>query len=207
MHCHGRGFPWCGAPQRSAVLKADDVDGCSRHPFGPNGKPRHGASREIPGGPTLLLLKNLLFTVLVPGTVAVLIPPSLSPDRLTPSAASAAAASAFFLVGAAVYVWCVWDFASFGRGTPAPIDPPQKLVVRGLYQFSRNPMYVGVLTVILAWAVLFASAMLVIYAAFVASCFQSFVVLYEEPSLEREFGEEYLEYKSKVGRWLSRPAG
>jgi protein-S-isoprenylcysteine O-methyltransferase Ste14 len=158
----------------------------------------------VPGGPTLLLFKNLLFTVLVPGTVAVLIPRSLSLDRLVPSAAAAAAASAFFLVGAAVYAWCVWDFASFGRGTPAPIDAPKQLVVRGLYHYSRNPMYVGVLTVIVGWGVLYLDWHLFAYAACVATLFQLFIRFYEEPHLAELFGEEYTAYRARVGRWLPR---
>src|ERR1041384_7966988 len=79
------------------------------------------------------------------------------------------------LVGASIYVWCVWDFATFGRGTPAPIDAPKRLVVRGLYHYTRNPMYTGVLTVILGWALLFQALPLVLYASIVATCFQSFI--------------------------------
>ena len=155
-----------------------------------------------------LLLKNLLFTVLVPGTVAVLLPWSIAGDRAPATGWPAAPAVALLALGAAVYAWCVWDFASFGRGTPAPLDAPKKLVVRGLYRFSRNPMYVGVLTVILGWAAFFRAPVLVAYAALVAACFQAFVVLYEEPHLRRVFGEEYAAYSSRVGRWLSlRPGG
>ena len=58
-------------------------------------------------------------------------------------------ALALLAFGGAIYAWCVWDFAVFGRGTPAPIDAPKKLVVRGLYRYTRNPIYLGVLTVLL----------------------------------------------------------
>jgi protein-S-isoprenylcysteine O-methyltransferase Ste14 len=152
----------------------------------------------------LLLLKNLLFTFLAPGTVAVLIPRSLSHDHVVPSTASTVVASAFFLVGVAIYAWCVWDFASFGRGTPAPIDAPKKLVVRGLYHYSRNPMYVGVLTVVVGWGVLYLDWHLFAYAACVGALFQSFIYFYEEPHLAELFGEEYTAYKVRVGRWLPR---
>lgn len=107
-------------------------------------------------------------------------------------------------LGAGIYAWCVWDFASFGRGTPAPIDAPKKLVVRGLYRYARNPMYVGVLAVILGWALLFRALSLLPYAMLVAGCFQAFIVLYEELHLRAEFGREYDEYCSRVGRWLPR---
>ena len=109
-----------------------------------------------------------------------------------------------FAVGGATYAWCVWDFATFGRGTPAPIDAPKKLVVRGLYRYTRNPMYVGVLTVISGWAVLFQTGPLVLYAALVGTGFHLFVVLYEEHHLHREFGDDYDAYRAQVGRWLPR---
>ena len=149
-----------------------------------------------------LLLKNLLFTFVVPGTVAVAVPLLLAGSRSVAPGGSRAIALSLFGVGTLIYGWCVWDFASFGRGTPAPIDAPRKLVVRGLYRFTRNPMYVGVLTVILAWAVLFQSAGLALYAAIVAACFHTFVVVYEEPHLGRLFGDSYAAYQAEVRRWL-----
>ena len=76
--------------------------------------------------------------------------------------------------------------------------------MRGLYRYTRNPMYVGVLTVVVGWAVLFGATKLLIYGAVVATCFHSVVVFYEEPHLERVFGEEYVQYKRRVGRWLWR---
>ena len=153
----------------------------------------------------VLLLKNLLFTFLVPGTVAVLVPWRITSPLPATSGPALVVALILFGLGGAIYAWCVWDFAAFGGGTPAPIDAPQKLVVRGLYRFARNPMYLGVLSVILAWAVLFQAASLAAYAICVATAFHLFIVLYEEPHLEREFGGEYVSYKSEVGRWLPRP--
>lgn len=152
----------------------------------------------------LLLLKNLLFTIVAPGTVAVLVPLLIARGRSAASGGALAFALALFGLGGALYAWCVWDFASFGRGTPAPIDAPKKLVIRGLYRFSRNPMYVGVLTVILAWTVLFRMAGLALYALVVGLCFHLFILLYEEPHLERQFGRQYSMYKAGVGRWLPR---
>jgi HD superfamily phosphohydrolase YqeK len=96
----------------------------------------------------------------------------------------------------------VWDFATAGRGTPAPIDPPKELVVRGLYRTVRNPMYVGVLAVIAGWLVLFRSWALVEYATVVALFFYGFVVLVEEPMLRRRFGPAYDAYRRKVRRWM-----
>jgi protein-S-isoprenylcysteine O-methyltransferase Ste14 len=152
----------------------------------------------------VLLLKNLLFTLVVPGTVAVYVPLLTTQNRTPASGPLFAIALALLTLGGTIYAWCVWDFATFGRGTPAPIDAPKKLVVRGLYRYIRNPMYVGVLTVILGWAVLFRARALVFYALLVGTCFHLFIVLYEERHLQKEFGAEYAAYRSRVGRWLPR---
>lgn len=152
----------------------------------------------------ILLLKNVLFTLLVPGTIAVYLPLRIARDRSVSSGPLFAAACLLLAIGASVYSWCVWDFATFGRGTPAPIDAPKKLVVRGLYRYTRNPIYVGVLTVILGWALLFRAAGLILYALGVGICFHLFVLLHEEPALRRTFGREYQEYCTRVGRWLPR---
>ena len=152
-----------------------------------------------------LLLKNLLFTVLVPGTVAVYLPLLIAQHRSPVSGLALTFALAVLTLGTAIYVWCVWDFATFGRGTPAPIDAPKNLVVHGLYRYTRNPMYVGVLTVILGWAALFRIGNLVLYALVVGACFHLFIVLYEERHLAGEFGSQYEAYRSQVARWLPRP--
>jgi len=152
----------------------------------------------------LLLFKNLLFTLVIPGTVAVYLPLQIVRDRPFVTGPAFGAGCLLVLIGASIYAWCVWDFATFGRGTPAPIDAPKKLVVRGLYRYTRNPMYVGVLSVILGWSVLSGAFELVLYALVVGTGFQVFIVFYEEPHLERDFGSEYGDYRRRVGRWLPR---
>lgn len=152
-----------------------------------------------------LFLKNVVFTVLVPGTVAVYIPFLMTRDVPTPSAWTILGSLPFFGGGGAIYLWCVWDFAAFGRGTPAPIDAPKKLVMRGLYRYTRNPMYLGVITVILGWAVLYQVVSLALYAAVLAGFFHLFVILYEEPQLTELFGAEYAAYRNTVNRWLPLP--
>ncbi len=152
-----------------------------------------------------LFLKNFLFTVFVPGSVAVFIPyrivvradPGLvfAPWRLLWSAP-------LFLLGAGIYFWCLWNFAVTGRGTPAPIDPPKRLVVRGLYRHVRNPMYLGVLLVVAAWAAVSGSGRVVEYGLGVAVVFHLFVVLVEEPLLRHRFGASYEAYCRAVSRWL-----
>ncbi len=152
----------------------------------------------------MVYLKSLLFTLIIPGTVAVSLPMWAAPGRAPASGAAFAAGVAVVALGAAIYAWCVWDFASFGRGTPLPLDPPRRLVIRGLYRFTRNPMYVGVLTVILGQAVMFGSTAILGYALCLAIGFHLFVVLYEEPHLRRRFGTAYEAYCAQVHRWLPR---
>jgi len=152
----------------------------------------------------LLLVKNLVFTLVVPGTVGVYVPLFIAREQTMVSGALFASALVVLAAGGTLYVSCAWNFALRGRGTPAPIDAPKKLVTCGPYRFTRNPMYVGVLTVILGWAVLFQSRAVLEYALAVGLFCHLFVVLYEEPHLRRTFGPEYENYCVRVGRWLPK---
>ena len=151
-------------------------------------------------------LKTLLFTILVPGTVALLAPWALLANVPEPLAVelgwSRWLGLALILVGAAVYFRCAWDFTFAGKGTPAPWDPPRRLVAGGLYQLSRNPMYVGVVTVLAGEAVICQSSVLLVYALAVAAGFHLRVLYYEEPVLRLKFGEPYERYCRAVPRWL-----
>src|SRR3989442_15917053 len=91
----------------------------------------------------MLLLKNLLFTLLVPGTAGVLIPLRIAARRIPAPTGEAGSIVGLVLlaVGAAGHFWCLWEFALAGRGTPAPIDPPRHLAVRGPSRFFRYPIY------------------------------------------------------------------
>jgi protein-S-isoprenylcysteine O-methyltransferase Ste14 len=95
-------------------------------------------------------------------------------------------------------------FVVVGRGSLVPIAPPEHLVVSGLYRFVRNPMYVGVLTVIAGQALLLMNRGMFIHLGLVWLLMQLFVVFYEEPKLTRTFPREYLRYKRHVGRWIPR---
>jgi protein-S-isoprenylcysteine O-methyltransferase Ste14 len=101
---------------------------------------------------------------------------------------------------------CIWDFGKTGHGTPAPIIPPRKLVVVGFYRYVRNPMYVGFFTGWIGLWVIFGRANMV--ALEVAAAFTGavvlFVLLYEEPTLRKTFGADYLEYCKNVRRWWPR---
>lgn len=152
-----------------------------------------------------LFVKNLAFTVAFPCGVAVWIPLAwIATDRGALALGPARWTGLPFLaLGAAVYLRCVLDFAR-ALGTPAPVDPPRELVVRGLYRFVRNPMYLGVLSATLGLALLLASGRLLLYGLSVFALFNAFVLLHEEPALARGFGEAYHRYRAAVPRWLPR---
>ncbi len=109
---------------------------------------------------------------------------------------------ALLMAGLVLLLWCVRDFYVAGRGTLAPWAPPQQLVVVGLYRYARNPMYVAVLTIVLGWSLAFTSASLALYALVLALAFHLRVVLHEEPTLKRKFGEGYERYRKIVPRWI-----
>ena len=153
----------------------------------------------------LLALRALFFLALLPGTVTGYVPYRIlqaSGELRTPRVSlSALSPAVLVIVGAAVLLRCVWDFFAAGHGTLAPIDPPKQLVVQGLYRFTRNPMYNGILAILAGQASLFQSTQLVWYAFSVAAGFHLFVVLYEERTLESRFGGSYRAYRHSVPRW------
>jgi protein-S-isoprenylcysteine O-methyltransferase Ste14 len=109
-----------------------------------------------------------------------------------------------FVIGAAIYFRCAWEFAARGLGTPAPIAPTKFLVTTALHRYVRNPMYIGVALAILGEAAVFRSVHVVEYAAIMLLIAHIFVVLYEKPTLQRQFGESYAEYRRRVPRWIPR---
>lgn len=154
----------------------------------------------------LLWLRAALFTVLVPGTVTTVLPWLVS-DGAFPvgelrGGAARVVGALLLAIGAAIYFRCLWDFVTRGRGIPAPIDHPKRLVVRGLYRYVRNPMYLGVLLVLIGEAVLFRAPALLSYIAIWLLVVHLFVLLYEEPNLRRRFGADYLRYRARVRRWI-----
>ncbi len=151
------------------------------------------------------ILKTLAFTILVPGSVTLLIPYVLeAKEAHWPVAWVNWLAIVPCMLGGLILLWCAWDFAVVGCGTPAPIDPPKCVVVSGLYRFVRNPMYVGVELVVLGEALLFSSTRLLSYAFLLGLGFHLLVVFYEEPTLRRKFGGPYQEYCRAVPRWIPR---
>lgn len=107
----------------------------------------------------------------------------------------------FGLAGALIALWCVITFVVIGKGTPAPFDPPRQLVTQGPYRFVRNPMYIGAGIVLGGAALYYESLNLLLYAMIFFIVAHLFVIWYEEPTLERAFGQEYEIYCRKVKRW------
>jgi protein-S-isoprenylcysteine O-methyltransferase Ste14 len=156
----------------------------------------------------MLLLRVATFTLLIPGTVTVVVPYLLLNSDLDWAFGISPILRALGLLplsaGVIAYLWCAWDFAASGRGTPAPYDPPRLLVTRGLYAFVRNPIYVGVVGILIGEALLFDSIPVLAYGALLLVLFHLRLLLYEEPQLRKHFGASYDEYCRSVPRWLPR---
>lgn len=154
------------------------------------------------------LVGSFIFFWIAPATVAGWIPYALSGWRIQPSLLGAPAGrivgGVIAAIGAAGLIECFGRFAIKGRGTPAPIAPPEALVVSGLYRHVRNPMYIAVLAVIVGQALLLGNVRLLEYAGLVWLLFHGFVRVYEEPTLRRQFGSSYEVYCTNVPRWFPR---
>jgi len=152
------------------------------------------------------ILNTILFTLFVPGTVAILIPRWLLGGFFPPPNSPLTwLGAAIFVLGAAIYFRCAWEFAVRGLGTPAPIAPTKYLVTTALHRYVRNPMYLGVALAISGQSVVFRSFHLLEYAGVMLLIAHVFVLCYEEPALHRQFGESYDQYRRSVPRWIPRP--
>ena len=154
-----------------------------------------------------LFLRNLFFTILQPGLVAGLIPLWITGFKINNMFDEVwqlhnYIGTIVFLIGLLIMLWCIISFAVKGQGTLSPADPTKRLVVAGLYKFSRNPMYVGVILILIGEAIFFQSVELLIYSIFVFITFYIFAKLVEEPRLRNDFGEEYKRYCKEVRRWI-----
>jgi protein-S-isoprenylcysteine O-methyltransferase Ste14 len=155
----------------------------------------------------ITFLRTLLFLVMVPGMILFYLPfryltrQAKKPVKWAPGKTMA---PILWFSGAGILLWSVGEFVFKGRGTPAPVDPPEELVVQGLYRYVRNPMYLGALLVLAGHYLWFQKRWLLLYMSALFSAFHSFVVFYEEPTLLHRFGSSYQRYKQDVPRWLPR---
>lgn len=155
----------------------------------------------------MLALKTILLAIFVPGVFLFYIPLKIlhSPINIGVNLFFLRYCAPFFwVIGAFLSLWCVWVFFSKGKGTPAPIDPPENLVVSGPYRYSRNPMYTGILSILFGHIIWFESFSLTMYFSALWVMFHLFIVNYEEPHLTEKFGESYKNYLKRVPRWIPR---
>ena len=108
------------------------------------------------------------------------------------------------VTGSIVALWCVLVFARRGRGTPIPLDPPRRLVVSGPYRFVRNPMALGVGTALAGVALFYASGQFFLAVLVFMVGIDAMVRFYEEPTLRRTFGADYVAYCERANRWIPR---
>jgi protein-S-isoprenylcysteine O-methyltransferase Ste14 len=154
------------------------------------------------------ILWSAIFLVLVPGSLAVLVPWLISRWQFAPPffgfAGFRVIGVILIILGAPVLLNSFARFALDGLGTPAPMAPPTKLVVTGYYRHVRNPMYVSALLIVAGQALLFANVGLLEYAAAVWFGAHLFVLFYEEPTLRKKFGAQYNAFCAAVPRWIPR---
>lgn len=148
--------------------------------------------------------KSLLFFILVPGILLGALPYNFSQSHPPLADLGALKYLAFLLwpLGTLIIVWCFWDFTGKGRGTPAPVDPPKDLVISGPYRYTRNPMYLSGILLLLGWVAWSPSWPILIELIIFFAVAHLFVIGYEEPNLRRRFGQSYLLYCRSVPRWL-----
>ncbi len=149
---------------------------------------------------------SAVFLGMAPGVVAGLVPWWLTGWRMGSPypVALRIAGGVLAAAGAAVLIGAFVQFAVEGLGTPAPPAPTERLVVRGLYRYVRNPMYLAVLAVIGGQALLLSRPVLLAYAAAVGAAFGAFVYGYEQPTLARRYGTQYEAYRREVPGWWPR---
>jgi protein-S-isoprenylcysteine O-methyltransferase Ste14 len=154
------------------------------------------------------ILGSGVFMVIAPGSIAVLFPYWICRWQMAPPLLGFIAFRALgvllICVGFPVLIDSFYRFAAEGLGTPAPVAPPTRLVVGGLYRYVRNPMYVAVSSLVVGQGVLFGSIQVLKYGVLVIVGFHLFVLLYEEPTLRDKFGDEYGIYCKNVRRWWPR---
>ena len=156
------------------------------------------------GSSAWLAARSLLWTVLFPGFFAGYVPWryfGLRDVQVSLSDPVQLLGLLLTCAGAVLLAACIVEFARSGHGTLSPVDPPRHLVVRGLYQYVRNPMYLSVTAIVLEVALTRSKALAVYWVVWFA-CVNVFVIGYEEPTLRRQFGASYDEYVDRVPRWV-----
>jgi protein-S-isoprenylcysteine O-methyltransferase Ste14 len=151
-----------------------------------------------------LAFRSMLWVILLPGFFAGYVPWRFFGLRNVRDLSGALSIIGLLCigVGAALLTACIVEFGRSGRGTLSPMDPPRHLVVKGLYRYVRNPMYLSVTIIVLGEAILVRSLPLTVYWVIWFLCANMFVIGYEEPWLRENFGASYDQYTRHVGRWI-----
>jgi protein-S-isoprenylcysteine O-methyltransferase Ste14 len=169
---------------------------------------RQTKTKQTPEIPIFIFARAVTYSTLFIGLLLVFVPGRIlersGMARLAQLGAVEYGGIVVAVTGGAIALWCILTFVLIGRGTPAPFDPPRKLVVKGPYRYVRNPMYIGAALALGGAALFYHSAPLFGYAVVFLLVAHVFVVSYEEPTLVRLFGAEYGAYRARVGRWLAR---
>jgi len=162
----------------------------------------------------LLWIRGIFFTILVPGTVAGYFPYLFMRNRVPDMDIGPFRWVGLLIMctGIFIYVWTVTSFLLRGKGTPAIWftktisfiigEEPIKMVASGLYRYSRNPMYIGVIITVAGEGIFFQHSNLLWYALSLFFIFTLVIIFIEEPHLQEKFGEEYRDYKNRIRRWL-----
>jgi protein-S-isoprenylcysteine O-methyltransferase Ste14 len=154
------------------------------------------------------LFGSFVFLLVAPGVVAGVVPWLLTGwevrDPLPGWIVLRVVGVLLIAAGATVLLEAFLRFALQGLGTPAPVAPTDHLVVGGLYCYVRNPMYLAVAATIVGQALLLGQPVLLAYAALFLAVVWAFVHWYEEPTLSRQFGSQYDDYRRTVPGWWPR---
>jgi protein-S-isoprenylcysteine O-methyltransferase Ste14 len=150
-------------------------------------------------------LKNIskqLVSFILPVTVLIIIPLLIEKNITVTSTLAAAGGIIIICGGLYIMARTIYAIIKIGKGTLAPWSPTKKLVISGMYRYTRNPMIMGVLTVLFGESLAILSLNIFIWAVIFFIVNTGWFILYEEPDLEKKFGEEYLEFKNNVPRWI-----
>jgi protein-S-isoprenylcysteine O-methyltransferase Ste14 len=154
------------------------------------------------------LIGTAIFLFVAPGTIAGYVPWSIGKCRVHAPffgfTALRVVGCVLMAAGLIILLEAFLRFALHGLGTPAPVLPPKRLVVTGTYRYVRNPMYVAVVSLILAQGLIFGDMSIIVYGLFVWFAMNLFVLAYEEPALRRSFPADYAAFSAHVPRWIPR---
>ena len=153
----------------------------------------------------MIVLRHIASILVLPATVTILVPYLIVSSRpVQPTAISIGAGAAVIALGLTLVVMTVWHFATAGKGTLAPWDPPRRLVITSVYRYVRNPMITGVILIVAGESIALRSVPVLLWAVLFFAINAVYIPLLEEQWLISRFGDQYREYRRNVPRWLPR---